>query len=288
MYNEIDHDLQPLDLPNIMYACAKGKRVAKTITTHPFLRPLLIKLAKAKPNWKLFGTQVILKHDDTAWAAKFIVYDGNTELGHISKDHSYAHSCDVFSIDNQRMAARRMRGYSTTTKDMNKAFKIILKEFRGKNVAELTGEAISSCNDVIHNVVRERNIVLGATYHALKESCLRFAEANWEKFEAFVKETQPEQQIHTDKYHELKHEMEEAAKLDRAKESGQGMVVVLRDSEYIVYEGDNIRVLTNDELTPHMKRTIGMLKLATKGTFIPDMGVKAGDKIMYVMPEVVK
>ena len=288
MYNEIDHDLEQLDLPNIIYAHAKGKRVAKTITTHPFLRPLLIKLAKAKPNWKLIGTQVILKHDDTAWAAHFVVYEGNTQLGYVKKDHSYTHSCEVFSIDNPRMSAKRMRGYATSTKDMNKAFKIILKEFRNKNVSELTEEAIGLCSAAAHNAVRERYLVYNAMFHALKDTFVRFTEANWQQFEEFVKEKDPIQQHNVDKYHDVKQGKGEADRLDETMQGGHGMVVALRGSEYIVHEGNNVRVMNNDELTPHMKRAIGMLKLAAKGTFIPELGVKATDETMYVMPEVKK
>lgn len=288
MYNEIDHDLEQLDLPNIIYAHTKGKRVAKTITTHPFLRPLLIKMAKAKPNWKLIGTQAILKQDDTAWASHFVVYEGNTQLGYVKKDHSYTHSCDVFSIDNPRMSAKRMRGYTTSTKDMNKAFKIILKEFRGKSVSELAEEAVSLCSAAAHNAVRERHMLYSAIFHSMKSAFVCFAETNWAQFEEFVKETEPMQQPNTTKYHEVKQEKEEADRLDEAMQGGYGMVVVLRGSEYIVHEGDNIRVLTNDELTPHMKRAIGMLKLAPKGTFIPDMGVKAADTNLYVLPEETK
>ena len=55
MYNEFTHDLQPLERPNIVFANKHGDPHLVRVT-HPFLQPLIFKLAKAKPNWKLLAT----------------------------------------------------------------------------------------------------------------------------------------------------------------------------------------------------------------------------------------
>lgn len=281
MYNEIDHDLEQLELPNIIYAHTKGKRVAETVTIHPFLRPLLIKLAKVRPNWKLFGTQVTLREDNLGWAGKFTVYEGNTKLGTIAKDRNYSSGHDVFSIDNDRLEARRMRGHSTTTKDMAKAFKIITKEFRGKSVIELITEAANSSRGATNTAIREKQHRYSSIVASMRDAFVSFAEANWAAFETFSEETKATGQANVENYFDAKESHKEALKLER----GGGTVVVLHGNEYILSSNDTVRVLPNDELPPYVKRAVGMLKLVDKGTFIPGFGVKVNPTTIFVMAE---
>ncbi len=104
MYNELEYDLVELDLPNIIYAHRKGGASRVKTETHPFLAPLLVKLAKARPKWKLVGTNYNVRPDNVVWANAFTVFEGNEELGTVRKDYNHGTGSDCFAIDNKRMA----------------------------------------------------------------------------------------------------------------------------------------------------------------------------------------
>lgn len=286
MFNEFKYDLEPLGVPNVFYAHSKGKGGVFKMAIHPFLRPLIQRLVKARPKWKFYATQSIGRPENVGWASKFYVHEGDVELGHITKDYSYTNSCDVFAIDNGRLEAARMRGNATTTKDEKKAFKIITKEFHTKTVGELVHEATESVFANIHNAIHERTLRHTSIVNNLRDAFIAYAENNWEGFQVFVEETRATGMHNVEQYFEAKEATREAKELDVAFRDHKGMVVVLRGSDYIVNVNKEIKVLSNEELTPHMRRAIGMLKLADKGTFIPGLGVKGLPNEMYVMPEV--
>jgi len=244
MYNELEYDLVELDLPNIIYAHRKGEASKVKTETHPFLVPLLVKLAKARPKWKLVGTRYNVRPDNVVWANAFTVFEGNEELGTVRKDYNHGTGSDCFAIDNKRMADKRQRGSATTTKDVKKAFKTITREFHGLTTEELLRDARGAANIGVSAVERDRR----NTYQ-LRLSAMR-----------------------------------EAHNAGGSNE-GAGMLVVLRGNDYIIQRGDETLILTQDQLTPHMRRCIGMLKLTEKGGFIPDIGVKTDEYQMFIMPE---
>lgn len=282
MYNELEYDLTVLDLPNIVYAHRKGQTVP--IVAHPFLRPLLMKLAKARPKWTLVGTRFVTREDEPNRAVSFTVFEGNDELGTIAKSYNYGTSTDVFAIDNKRMSDKRQRGCATTTKDVNKAFKIITREFHAKTVDELVREAAGTVLSAVNLVSSSARNAYNHRVNALSAVMLGFAVAKWEEFASIARKTGvPESSLDT--FHDVKQLHEDALAMEYARMAKTGMLVVLRGNDYIVQRGDETTILSHEQLTPHMKRCIGMLKLADKGTFIPGMGVKGGPDNMFVMPE---
>lgn len=285
MYNEVTHDFIPLELPNIVYASKKG--ITLTLVSHPFLQPLLIKLAKARPKWRLIGTGFQMRDEGPQWVNRFTVFEGNAELGTIKRDYSVGLGQDVFSIDNTRMSNKRQRGSSTTTKDVNKAFKIVTKEFYGKTPEELLKEAKQGLASKIYHNVRSRHTHHEALVENMQPGLLAFAVANWDKFKDFVMAEGLVAAVNIDRYHESKEDHDAARALQAASvgDTPTGMTVVLRGSEYLIGQGGEYKILSNDELTPHMKRCIGMLKLAESSTFIPGMGVRGDGDTMFIMPE---
>lgn len=283
MYNELEYDLAVLDLPNIVYAHKKGEIIP--IVAHPFLRPLLIKLAKARPKWRLIGTRYTVRGGDEAnWATYFTVYEGNEALGTIRKSYNYGTSQDVFAIDNKRMSDKRQRGNATTTKDVAKAFKIITREFHGKTTDELVREASNVLSTAISHVANQARSEYQGRVSRMSEACLAFATDHWDTFAQFARE-KGVAGVTLDTFHEAKQNRDDGVALTDAVNGRTGMLVVLRGDDYIVQHNGATTILSSDQLTPHMKRCIGMLKLADKGAFIPGMGVKGGPDAMFIMPE---
>lgn len=292
MYNELEYDLVELDLPNIIYAHRKGEASKVKTETHPFLVPLLVKLAKARPKWKLVGTRYNVRPDNVVWANAFTVFEGNEELGTIKKDYNHGTGSDCFAIDNKRMADKRQRGSATTTKDVKKAFKTITREFHGLTTEELLREARGAANLHVANTERDRRNTYQLRISAMREAALAFALDNWDAFTPFARE-QGVPGIMLDTFHEAKEQNDEAQRLNLAHSAHNaggsdglaGMLVVLRGNDYIIQRGGKTLMLTQDQLTSHMRRCIGMLKLTEKGTFVPDIGIKTGEDQMFIMPE---
>ncbi len=284
MYDDINFDITTLDLPNIVYAHKKGN--VMQMVSHPFIRPLLIKLAKARPKWRLVGTSFNTRPEEPHWASSFRVFEGNVELGVVSKSYSYSTSSDCFSIDNPRMAAARQRGSSTMTKDMTKAFKIITSKFYSKTPEEMLKEARERASGQVQMNVRSRDHNYRGIVGNLRDGMLAYAEANWDAFVEFAKQSKNVGTLNLDRYHEAKADNAQGAILADAWNAGTASVVVLRGSEYIINGPDGYKILAHDDLTPWEKRAIGMLKLADTGVFIPPFGVKSGEGEMCILPEV--
>ena len=123
-------------------------------------------------------------------------------------------------------------------------------------------------------------------------AALDFALDHWDAFAPFARE-HGVAGIMLDTFHEAKEQNEEGQRLARAHSAHNrgkssditGMLVVLRGSEYIIQRGSETLILTHEQLTPHMRRCIGMLKLTDRGTFVPDIGVKCAEDQMFIMPE---
>lgn len=283
MYNELEHDLIELELPNIVYRVRKGETLR--VITHPFLQPLMTKLAKARPKWKLVGTRFVLRDDGSpVWATSFTVVEGYTALGEVRKDFNHSISADCFAIDNPRMSARRQRGYATMTKDVNKAFKIITKDFHGKTTEELVADARGDAYNYVSKACRDHNSAYHGYLGNMRGSLLAFACQQWDAYRDFAKDNGVTENT-LDNFHEAKDLSDAADDMQQSWNNRSGMLVVLRGDDYIVTTGDDIRIMTNSDLTPHMKQCIGMLKLADKGTFIPTRGIKVNDTTMYVMED---
>jgi hypothetical protein len=208
-------------------------------------------------------------------------------LGTIKKDYNHGTGSDCFAIDNKRMSDKRQRGNATTTKDVNKAFKIITREFHAKTTEEALREARETVRSRVTATAQKRSSTYQYKVYEMQDAAFEFAVANWEAFAPFARDYGVFGTT-LDTFHESRDAHREGEALKRAyagEEGSAGMLVVLRGSDYIVQHGSQTTILTQDQLTPYMKRCIGMLKLAEKGTFIPGMGVKAAPDTVFIMPE---
>jgi len=284
MYNDVEHDLVALDLPNIVYAFTKGN--AKPMKVHAFLQPLLVKVAKARPKWTLVGVDYTYRGSENEYMANaFDVYDHGEKLGVIRKDYTYSGGGgDIYAIDNKRMADKRQRGSATTTKDLAKAFKIITREFHGDTPHEMLTEANMATWNALSHVANHRRSQYQFAITKMSYAMQDFALARWDEFHpTALASGVPKTVIEGFHVTEEAHQMTLA--LSNAHGEQKTMLVVLRGTDYLVKQNDNITILASDQLTPHMRRCIGMLKLASKGDFIPWVGVKGNDTSFLIMPE---
>lgn len=288
MYNTLEHDLIELELPNIVYRVKKGEHA--NVQSHPFLLPLLTKIAKARPKWTLVGTRFALRNEGNAphWASSFTVMDGNVELGEIRKEYNHSNGHDCYGINNQRMDSRRQRGYITRTKDLSKAFKIVTKEFHGKTTEEILKEANEACGKTVILASQRLASAYNGLLGNMRPSMLAFARQEWDAYREFAMANKVTETT-LDMFPEAEESNRAGTQLQDSWYADNHLIVALRGSDYLIRDvckdGLTTKVVTTDELTPHEKRCIGLLKIAEDGTFIPNVGVKVNATTIYVMKE---
>ena len=120
---------------------------------------------------------------------------------------------------------------------------------------------------------------------SLRSPALSFALENWETFKKHAAAHGTNATV-LDNFHEVEAMQIQAEKLSDSRKNGKHTIVMLRGSDYIMQRDDGeVKVVQSDDLTPHMKRAIGMLKLAEDGTFIPGMGVRGNANAFYILDE---
>lgn len=284
MLNTQKYDYTELELPNILFQWDRATTARPHTVTHQFLEPLITKIAKAKPKWTLVGTHKAYRTEAPEWVSRFLVYENGQELGTISLSYSYGRSCNVFTIDNKRMSQKRIRGAETQTQDLSRAYKIITKEFYPKTTEELLDEAKGKLGSLISGKFR---VTLGAKQYARSPvfgKAEEYVQAHWGDYEKFLLENGVlVEQI--ERYHTTISEYEAVQTVHSPHSAGNGSVVVIRATDYLVCSSAGNKSFTQSELPTYFRTKIGMLQLVEDGSVIPNVGARVSDTIMYVVPE---
>lgn len=280
MFTEFSHEYQTMELPNIVYAAPKGSGHIETVT-EPFLLPLIEKVAKARPKWRLVGDQRRYTSPGGVMNAyRFQVVENGELLGVIKKD--WFGSSDAFGVSNKRIADKRTRNDMVRTKDVRKAFKAVTQNFSTKTVTELVHEASRQASSAVSSVYSHARYPYIGAVEQLKLSMQKFAEDNWEAYVASLGRVDAEKAANFPAYTEA---YKDAQRLSECWGDKSGYVVVLRGSEYIIHRNDQTGIMTTDTVPPHLKRGIGVLKLVEDGKYIAGIGVRVNANILYVMGE---
>ena len=280
MINELEYNYTPIGMPNVLVQERKDEPQRAT-ELHPSMAPLIIRLAKARPKWKIVAIRRAMRSNVPWLAHTFDVYEGGEQLGRI--EIAYKDGGDVFGFDCPRLSATRQRGYITMTGNVDKAFKTIIKNFGGKTATELLNEGEKAAHSAVHVAAGQKRNQFQFTANSINKQILQYVRANYDAFSEFAKangaglsalEQFPD---HYQEYldtHEIMENYED------------GYVVLLRGSEYIVKDKHGaVNIWSSDTLPPHLKRCVGMLKLADVGQHIPGMGVRGSETALYVVPE---
>lgn len=283
MINELKNDYLQISYapPNVVMQVRKGEEHRQTMV-HPFLDGLITKLAKARPKWTLVGVSRSIRTEGPWWVHTFKVYEGREELGKIEK--GYFNGSDVYEFDNVRLSSSRQRGYSTRTKDMQKAFKAITKSFGAKTVTERMAEAITAATGRVPVIFGAKRTAFNVTSNAMREITAVFLRENYEAFSAFAKAHGISSET-VDDYPMQFQEYMDTLKITGAMDAGEGHIIMLYGSDYVVRTKGATVILTHDELPAHMRRCVGMLKLASNDQHIAGIGMRISDDVMFIMPE---
>ena len=273
----------PHHLPNVKLEAASHGTSPQPVL-HPMLEALVPKLATKHPEWDFVASA-----NDVVWLTpphykSFGVYirvTGTTphkKVGEVRIERRYTSrgSEECYSIRSPRISKVRERGDAVMTTKPEVAAKTVNKMFTPPPISERIEEVQSRAYDLLHRAQRS----VAYTHHEVESSLLpfirKFAETQREQFIAWLPNEEA-RKLATD----CDGIRNTVNKLNDMQNSWGGMLTVLIvDDKYIVRAMKNecaTQVYANHELSDHLKKCIGMLKLVDNGELLPGIGVRVGN-----------
>lgn len=289
---DLKYDYIELTLPNIVGRWEKNKDHLE-IRMEKAIKPFVEALAKKYPQWRFVSTQFWHQRPDNgdayAEAYRFYVYDGREALGQISTDYGRNHE-KVYAIHNERIADARERGDTTKTKDLNKAVKIVGKMFGAKTINERLAEAQNDAANEIYRVFQDRASTFQRTYDHIAKHLMPYIMANYESLAPIAVQGGANADA-VGKLVSAHEEFKITKEIHECQQNNTGAVVLIHGSDYAVMGKDDTgehktRIFSTDTLPPHIKRSVGMLKLVEPKYFIKGAGMKIHDQAFFVVKEV--
>ena len=283
--NEIENDYTTLGMPNILFEQRKNSTNNTEITADntlvdPFIFPLMKRLAQARPQWKFVaGRRRVASNSNFFHVSAFEVYEGNAILGRVWKD--YENRGDVICINNKRMSAERQRGSASTTQDLKKAFKLVTKNFHGLTVAEAVKDAAGEVHAVVFNLHNKNRAEFHHKYDTLSPFLMAYTMNNWEHMRQTAIDVGISPAL-LDGMPEAYDAYKATRDINNTMGDDTGATVVIRGDEYIVVVGGATSIFDTEHLPPHIKRSVGILKLVEEQTFVEGHGARVAKDKFFV------
>jgi len=291
MIDELKYDYLELTLPNIVGRWEKDKQ-RREIKVEKHVKPFVEALAKKYPQWRFVASSCCHQRPDEGEAYveehRFHVYDGREALGEISTDYGRSHE-RVYTCRNERISNTRQRGDTVKTKDLNKAVKTVGKMFGAKTVNERLAEASSQAQEAISTVLSDRSQAFVRTFDYTAKYLKPYIISNFETFAPIAVAGGASHETVgrlTTAHDEYKITMG----IYECQLKGTGAVVLIHGNDYAVMDKDEkgertTRIFSTETLPPHIKRSVGMLKLVEPKHFVKGAGLKIHDSAFFVVKE---
>jgi len=274
---------------NIVMDIGYDKDISQ-INLTTFWEPLIIWLADKFPKWKIEGHSIrqieATRHKEAKdWKycpRRWDVYCDEEKLGSIGCDEYGGKPC--YTISNFRISNKRERGRADKTTKLDRAKKLILKNFRPKDLKELmekTRTRVRHCVDSNGYVAESE---FQTHYQRLSRHLINHVMSNLDTLmEIAVKDG-------FDRVEELKSTYEDYYIKGRLRECANtkntGAVVLIHGDTYAVEtDGGQFSTYENATLPDLLKVRVGMLKLIENGQTLLDVGYRENEKEFYVSLE---
>ena len=288
MLNDLTNDYYPIELPNVLLGLPKGTPLPEpTVTLVPFLRDLVLMVAKRHPNFKLLVKNIQRGYESpgsatmTNHACGFDVYtgDGKQKLGGFFLETAYNGSLRV-GIDNNRMASARQRGSTTYTTDLKKAAKLIDRNFYGKTVQETYEATLKEVGNVVSALRQHAHYGAQTIETKLEEPLRKYALANRELVAAsgYVPVALLDQWPDAVA---LKQDMDV---LSQAYRQSEGICVAIIGNQYFMKDGSGPLISrAPEDLPAYMRGAIGMLKLVAVKEAVSGVGARVSENGFFLL-----
>lgn len=286
--NELEYDYIPLDLPNVFAKVSKDRiepEGGAVYFINEFIAPLILELAKKQPHWQFISDDYTSAGQGRRFT-RFVVYHNRKSLGRLGMDYRQ-NTGNVFHIKNTRISKDMTRSGAKTTKDLNKAIKIVIKNFR----VDTSSEALeTTLEDVREHLFRQRSRVqseFDEFYRRILWKLQPEIMSNWQETyrDLAIRNGVDSSTVESIEGAFAKNKL--SLEVRRCEAINSGAVVLIRGNEYIVSDGlqstSRMQLHTTDTLPSGMKRAVGLLKLAPENEIISGVGVKVRENVFYVM-----
>lgn len=295
---ELEHNFIILTLPNIQFKIKKDRVIRSTnpddIRIMPHVKPFVEKLAMKHPQWQFVssprGWSICHDRDqklEFVEVKEFDIYANKELLGSIGSDHG-RNGARVFTMTNERIRKIRERGSATKTKDLDKAIKIFGKMFGAKSVNERIEEVIAGAESITRLLFSDRSYAFSKTYDKLGKHLQDHIMDNLQEFTNIALAKNFPQEL-ADSLPNIYAEFKTTEEIYKCLDDKKGDVVLIHGNDYAVTNineaNRETKIYSTDNLPPHIKRGVGMLKLVEKEHFISGIGTKISDTSFYIIPE---
>ena len=295
---ELEYKFVTLTLPNIQFKIKKDRLIRSTnpddVRIMPHVKPFVEKLAMKHPQWQFVnsprGWNICHDRDEKlefVEVDEFDIYANKELLGSIGSDHG-RNGARVFTMTNERIRKVRERGSATKTKDLDKAIKIFGKMFGAKSVHERIEEVVAGAENITRAVFSDRSYAFSRVYDRLGKHLQDHIMDNLQEFTDIALTKNFPQDL-ANSLPNLYAEFKTTEEIYRCLDDKKGDVVLIHGNDYAVTNlneaNRETKIYSTDNLPPHIKRGVGMLKLVEKEHFISGIGTKVSDTSFYIIPE---
>lgn len=271
---------------NVVNEIPKAKLEAGGVShLHGLLDQLVYKLALKHPEWQFVG-------EGTNWynvskkcyeAKRLRIYEGADEIGHILIDTWRE---PKFEIRNKRINAAMTKRNHKSTRDVDKAVKIVEQFFKPKTMVERVNEGRSKVSSAVSN----KNWIAAREFSAVMD---KLAPALATYVSLHMAEVRPILEAYGAPASALDMLMEKnetrklTANVSDIRDKNTGTTVLLHGDRYILMpdaDPDNVQTITASQLSDDMRGKLGVLKVVNDNDAIESIGMRIDSTTFYLLP----
>jgi hypothetical protein len=262
----------------------RDQNIMSKLHMDKFMGDLILPIAKQFPKWEFHGYHLRSYNNGLAsekyYAHRWEVYCDGEDLGQIGRDYYGSKLC--YTIANHRIADKRERGYADKTTKLDKAKKLVFKNFKPKDIQELMYDARARVDS---NVAHAGYMAESEWRRPYVDMMNFLSEYMMNKFDELSKEAVNLGMSPT-KIPKIKDAWDMLVIKQGVSECHKqkaGAVVLIHGSTYVV-GSDKGQTFTCESATlpVSVKRKVGMLKLLEDDNYLIDVGYRQNENTFYI------
>lgn len=258
-------------------ADAGGYKVA---VVDKLLSKAIEKLIRAKPLWKFVVTDI--EGTESAKAVGFEVFEDGQCLGKVYR--TYARSDYRIAVENHRIAETRTRRSAYSTSNPDKAVTAVKKMFYKMNLSERSKKQATEAERMVRDVVWTKQRSVQNLEGEIAGHAKRWALGDgYSAFLQYINESDRRVLETIDKKEVAFSEMLTVSYISDAYEKDKASLVIVEGNNFIIKRGENVGLISANDLSDDMKAKIGMLKLVEDQQFVSTVGARVSVESYIVL-----
>lgn len=245
---------------------------------------LIYKLALHHPEWQFVGEDSWYDMSKEAFTVKrFRIYEGPDILGSICID---TWRDTKFEIRNARINAAMAKRNHKSTKDVNKAIKIVEEFFQPKTLTERVNEARNAVAGAVSNQLWAANREFNNVMEKLSPALVTYVTLNLPTLRPIL-ESYGAPSSALDMLIEKNEPRKVMESMSRIRHNRTGTVVMLHGDKYVLMRDDNpdhAEIVAASQLTDDMRGKLGVLKIVEDNAAIESIGMRINATTFYLLP----